>query len=241
MRLAALAGVLSVAGAFSSQAAVISFTQSLTHIPPSEFLFAEATRTAILGDSSGPRTDTFSLSRFDSSLGTLNEVSLRISSFVTSQFDDIGGTCTGTNPTCAVDLTRTVDFSRSYSAGSTVNQAIGGQFLLDPSSCDLGGSCVGFLDVRTYSAVSTRNFLNAADLADFTGPGNFSVGVGMETTLAVSPGTNTDTVALGSSFDWDGEVTVTYDYTAASTQVPAPAGAAFLLIGFAALARRKRG
>ena len=36
--------------------------------------------------------------------------------------------------------------------------------------------------------------------------------------------------------------TVIYDYTAGSTvAMPAPAGAAFLLIGLAALPRRKRG
>ena len=40
-------------------------------------------------------------------------------------------------------------------------------------------------------------------------------------------------------YDWAGTVIVTYDYIAAATEIPAPAGAAFLLIGLAALARRR--
>ena len=36
------------------------------------------------------------------------------------------------------------------------------------------------------------------------------------------------------------DAAVTYDYTAAATEIPAPAGAAFLAIGLAALARVRR-
>jgi len=49
-------------------------------------------------------------------------------------------------------------------------------------------------------------------------------------------------LSSGAGYAWDGTATVIYDYTPGGVvAMPAPAGAVFLLIGLAAIARRKRG
>lgn len=242
----AVAAVLITAGAGASvQAGSITFNQALTHISPPDFLFAEAGRAAIINDTSGQRSAIFSLSRFDSSLGTLDRVLLTVRQRVGSQFEDIGGNCTTGNATCFVDMTRTTGLEAQYSAGSSVNRGLGGQFTFDPSTCELSGAgsdaCGGFVDYRDYTSGSTRNITDANDVLDFVGPGTFTVETLMTTTLDALPGTNGDIVSVVSSFDWSGEVIVTYEFTETSVALPAPAGAAFLMLGALALARRKRG
>jgi hypothetical protein len=235
------AAVLLTAGmTASANAAMISFTQSQTFIPPSDLLVAEAGQAAIIDGESGTRNGSINLSRFDAPLGTLDRVILNVVHSVNSEFVDIAGTCIGTNTTCGVDLTRGYTLGAAYSAGASVNRGHTGIATSHSASCDLGGSCLGFTDPDTFTSNGTRFITQAIDLADFSGPGDFTVDVDMFMRLSVLPGAGTDTVLLGAFFDWDGEATVTYEYTAASTQVSAPAGAAFLLIGFAALARWKR-
>lgn len=241
---AAAAVLLTAGAATSAHAASITVSNSFDFVSPPEFLFAEASRSVFLNDTSGQRSGILSLSLFNPVIGTLNQVSLTVRQRVGSQFEDIGGNCTPSNPTCFVNMTRTADLTARYSAGTSVNRGLGGQFIFDPSTCELGGtgtdSCAGFQDYRDFMSGSTRHFTDAADLSDFLGTGNFTVESLMTTTLGVSPGSGGDVVSVVSSFDWSVEVSVTYDFTEASTEIPAPAGAAFLLIGLAALTRRKR-
>lgn len=241
IRNTATAVLFTVGMTASANAGMITFNQMKTFISPPELLVAEAGRAAIIDGVSGTRNGSFNLARFDSSLGTLDRVILNISHSIDTGFVDIGGTCIGTNTTCGVDIDRSYSLGRGYSAGSTVGRDLGGVSGLSPASCDLGSTCIGFVDPRTFSSNGTRFFTQTDDLADFTGPGDFIVDVDMFLRLSVSPGTGTDTVLLGAEFDWGGEVTVTYEFTEASTQVPAPAGATILLMGIAALAVRKRG
>ncbi|MFT5486690.1 MAG: hypothetical protein ACI9JL_003614 [Paracoccaceae bacterium] len=240
IRNTAAATILTVGMTASANAAMITFNQAQTFISPPELLVAEVNQAAIIDGVSGTRNGSFNLARFDSSLGTLNRVILNVAHAINSEFVDIGGTCIGTNATCGVDIQRSYVLGSGYNAGSTVNGGLTGVAGSSLSSCDLGGSCLGFTDNRDFSSNGTRFFIQPGDLADFTGPGDFTVDVDMFFRLSVLPGTGTDTVLLGASFDWDGVATVTYEYTEASTQVPAPAGAAFLAIGLAALVLRKR-
>ena len=81
--------------------------------------------------------------------------------------------------------------------------------------------------------------LTGSQTDDFEGIGNFTIDTGMffQYSNSTLGGGLFDT---DTHFSWSGTATVTYDYTAAATEIPAPAGAAFLAIGLAALARVRR-
>lgn len=86
-------------------------------------------------------------------------------------------------------------------------------------------------------------FTAAADLANFIGSGDFSATATLDLFASLSGVRESIFLAHGIIgdvfFDGGGSATVTYDYTAATTEIPVPAGAAFLMLGVLALARRR--
>lgn len=244
--LSVAASVVLTIGAVPSQAATISFFDTQT-LHPQDFLlstnqFPNGAQTSV------NRSGAYALQMFDTNLGTLNSVRLQISQSINTSLSLFASDCDpfGGQP-CEMGLVRSGNQVATYSAGSAANAAFASHAFNNPLSCNLGGNAFpgSFLPSCLAGAPHAENFpltndilLTGAQAADFEGTGNFAVDTDMFFQVT--------TTELGSAsflythqafYDWAGTVTVTYDYTAAATGISAPAGAAFLLIGFAALAR----
>jgi hypothetical protein len=112
-------------------------------------------------------------------------------------------------------------------------------------NCDIGGggnACFLSTHARNSPYTEAIDFTAASDVANFVGGGTFSVVTDLIADYLASLTPESIDLSSGVEYSWGGTATVIYDYTPGGViAMPAPAGAAFLLIGLAALARRKRG
>jgi len=202
-------------------------------------------------------TGAYALQMFDTALGSLNSVRLQINQGINSSLSLDASSLFGGSPCspfsggpCDMGLTRNGNQSAIYSAGAAVNAAFANDTFNHGLACNLGGtdspgsflpSCLdGSPHAQTF-ALTNDILLTGAQADDFEGTGNFAVDTDMFYQFSTSELGSTSLLFTNRAFyDWAGTVTVTYDYTAATTEIPAPAGAAFLLVGLAALALRKR-
>jgi hypothetical protein len=243
-----------VVAAAPSQAAMISFFDAQT-LQAQDFLLS--TNQVQNGSQvSANHSGAYALQKFDTALGTLNSVRLQINQGINSSlslnaFSSSGGsTC---NPfdvsgaPCDMGLTRNGNQTATYSAGSAVNAAFASQSFNNSFGCSLGGnafpgssfaSCIDGAPHNETFALTNDILLTGAQTGDFEGAGNFAVDTDMIFQFFTSAiGSNFLIFTNQAFYNWAGTVTVTYDYTANATEIPAPAGAAFLLIGLAALTR----
>jgi len=242
LRNTAIAAVLTAAGALSANAAIVS-NSDIQSFEPFGFLISGHTApSAPIGDTQN-RNGSFTLQQFNGALGTLNSVRIEFNQGVNSVIDDTGGSCAVGFSECAVSLARTFTQSGSVTLG-TASATAATIIDADTVNCDLGGGANAcFLSTHSRNSPYTEaiDFTAASDVANFVGGGTFSVVTDLIASYLATLTSESTDVLSGASYSWGGQATVIYDYTAGSTvAMPAPAGAAFLLIGFAALARWKR-
>ncbi len=229
-----LAVVLPAAGAMSANAAIVSKSDTQSFEP---FGFMVSSQTA----PSAAFPDTQVL---NGALGTLNSVRIEFNQGVNSALSDTGGNCAAGFAACAVSLSRTFTQSGSVTLGTASATAA---MIIDPNTvnCDLGGgpnACFLSNHAQTSPYTEAIDFTAASDVANFVVVGTFAVATDLIANYLATLTPESIDVVSGLEYSWGGTATVIYDYTAGSTvAMPAPAGAAFLLIGLAALARRKRG
>jgi hypothetical protein len=229
-----LAVVLPAAGAMSANAAIVSKSDTQSFEP---FGFMVSSQTA----PSAAFPDTQVL---NGALGTLNSVRIEFNQGVNSALSDTGGNCAAGFAACAASLSRTFTQSGSVTLGTASATAA---MIIDPNTvnCDLGGgpnACFLSNHAQTSPYTEAIDFTAASDVANFVVVGTFAVATDLIANYLATLTPESIDVVSGLEYSWGGTATVIYDYTAGSTvAMPAPAGAAFLLIGLAALARRKRG
>jgi hypothetical protein len=235
-----LSASLAVAAA-PSRAATISHMHTQTLLP-------SGTVGSVSFDpvNSTTHSGAYALQLFDTSLGTLNSVRLQIDQGISSNLDFGSGTCNDVQGgSDCLEVTREGNQTATYTAGATANAALANQAFFHVDLCSAPGGTGTPADPPCFNGFA-QNFqmlddtlLTGSQTDDFEGTGNFTIDTEMffqyaNSTLA---GGRFDT---DTHFSWSGTATVTYDYTANATEIPAPAGAAFLLIGVAALARVRR-
>ena len=184
----------------------------------------------------------YTLQQFDGSLGTLNSVSIVQNQAVVSTIDDTGGNCAVGFSECAVDLAR----SFRQDSVSTLGGAAGiGPVIIDNHTvnCDLGigtNACSNSTHARNSDYNPVLNIVNPGDVAGFIGVGTFNIQTSLVAAFTASNTIESVNVLSGVTYDWGGTATVFYDFTPNSVAMPAPAGALFLALGLAAVARRRR-
>ena len=246
IRNGAVAVLLAALGAVSANAAVVSNSDTQS-FEPFGFMLS--------GHDNGPppvqagdtqnRNGSYTLQQFNGALGTLNSVRIEFNQAVDSTIDDTGGSCAAGFSACAVDLARTFTQSGSVSLGTASGTA---STIIDAHTvnCDIGltsNSCFLSSHPRNSPYTEAIDFADPGDVANFIGGGTFNVLTDLiaEYLATLDPVTGGH-VESGAGYAWGGTATVIYNYTPGSVvAMPAAAGAAFLLIGLAALARRKRG
>jgi hypothetical protein len=239
---AAIGAALVFVGAVSANAAIVSNSDSQAFEP---FGFLVSTHTAP-GAAVGQTVNhngAYTLQQFNGALGTLNSVRIEFNQTAASRISDTGGNCAVGFSECAVSLARTFTQSGSVTLG-TANATAATIIDTDTVNCDLGGgpnACFFSAHPLASPYAEVIDFTAASDVANFVGGGTFSVLTDLVASYLASLTSESIDVSSGAEYAWAGAATVIYDYTEASTEIPAPAGAAFLLIGLAALARRKRG
>jgi hypothetical protein len=237
---ALLFSVAIMLSATSARAATISNSDAQSFV--SDTLSASAVAGSGASNSN-TYSGSYTLQLFDGALGVLNSVRIEFSQAVDSSFAGVNGLCAGFSPgDCTGGLGRSFTQSGSVLLGTAAGNAavstdsnfINCAFLIGPSGCS--GPVA-----RTSPYSEVIDFTSATDIVNFVGTGSFGVDTDLFAQFSLTAGGLAIDAQSGMSFLWGGSATVIYDYTSASTGIPAPAGAAFLLIGFAALARRKRG
>ena len=241
-----LLGTVLVFAANAANALVVSNSDTQSHVVFGS-LFSEATSASNLPDSQ-THNGAYTLQQFNSALGTLNSVRIEFNQGVNSTIDDTGGNCLPGFSDCAVSLTRIFVQAGAVSLGS----ASGGTApIVDLSTlnCNIGGSPTDpghchetppYPHSRTSPFTEAIEFTSAADIAEFVGPGSFTVDTILLVDFEAMAGLGTDNVSSGTGFDWGGTATVIYDYSPDQVAMPAPGAAAFLLAGALVLARLRR-
>jgi len=240
-----LAAVLTAAGAMSAHAAIVSNSDTQSFEPFGFMGSSQDLGTPFQIGHLSNHNGGYTLQQFNGALGTLNSVRIEFNQAVDSTIDDTGGGCAAGFAACAVDLARTFTQSGSVTLGTATATA---STIIDPHvvNCDIGvtgNSCFLSAHNRNSPYTEAMDFLDPSDVANFVGAGTFNVVTDLiaEYLATLDPITG-GFVNSGSGFAWGGTATVIYDYTPGGVvAMPAPAGAAFLLIGLAAIARRKRG
>jgi hypothetical protein len=216
-KLITLVGALMALGTGNAFGAMIGFSASL----PTNTL---------------PFTDNFTLSAFNSTLGTLTGV------LVTLNFTD-SATVSVFNGSGTTDFAFT-----NASATSTITiNGPGGIVTSAPiqtsgvSGTAIHGTVTNFT-TPTGSGTATANPL---DLADYISNSPLLLNFSAVDTAASFAGTTGGPLFFGGSFSAGGTVNITYTYTAATTTTPEPAtmtlfGSALLGIGFFARKRIKK-
>lgn len=229
-------------GAAPSQATTISFFDTQTFVSSG----------AVQSSNGSPVNSTshngsYALQLFDSSLGTLNSVRLQINQSIDSTLNFGSAPCFPLqNGEECQEITREGDQSATYTAGATANAALASQLFFHVDLCSAPIVGTGTPEYALCNDGFAQSFvlqddvlLTGAQTADFEGIGSFAVDANMFFQHAVSILTSGAGQSTDAHFSWAGTATVTYDYTAAATGIPVPAGASFLLIGLAALVRRR--
>lgn len=234
-----------VAGASFATAAIVSNSDTQMH-QPFGFLFSDDINGFPPFVDSQSLGGSYTLQQFNGALGTLNSVRIEFNQTVNSQIDDTGGTCALGFSECAVNLARSFTQSGAVTLGSASGTAAS---IIDADNvnCDLGVGPTACHSAPYPHALASPygeaiDLTSAADVANFVGGGTFTVTTDLIAEYAASRTIETLELSSGVSFTWGGTATVIYDYTPGGVvAMPAPAGAAFLLIGLAALARSRRG
>ena len=250
-RAAVYAGLI-LAGTVSANAAIISNSQ----IHPYEaFLgFLTSSQVApgpVMGDSQN-HTGIYTLRQFDGSLGTLNSVRIEFDQQVDSLLDPPFGTlpvgaigsCVSGVASCTAHLNRIVEQRGSVTLGTasaSTSLSIDNHTVnCDPQNPLSSTGCAPEFHRNSPFSDATE-FTSASDVANFVGSGTFSALANFSASYFATLGADGAVVISEASSGWQGQATVIYDYTPGGVvAMSAPAGAAFLLIGLAALSRRKR-
>lgn len=238
----ALVVVLTAAGAMSANAAIVS-NSNVQSFEAFGFLYSGETAPFAAVPETQNRNGSYTLQQFNGALGTLNSVRIEFNQGVNSVLSDTGGHCAGTFAECAISLSRTFTQSGSVTQGTASATAA---TIIDSNTinCDLGGgssACFLLSTGRNSPYTEAIDFTAASDVANFVGGGTFSVVTDLIAHYLAELTPESAAVESGLEYSWGGTATVIYDFTAGSTvAMPAPAGAAFLLIGLAVIARRKR-
>jgi hypothetical protein len=238
-----LAVVLPAAGAMSANAAIVSKSDTQS-FEPFGFMVSSQTAPSAAFPDTQVLNGVYTLQQFNGALGTLNSVRIEFNQGANSALSDTGGNCAAGFAACAASLSRTFTQSGSVTLGTASATAA---MIIDPNTvnCDLGGgpnACFLSNHAQTSPYTEAIDFTAASDVANFVVVGTFAVATDLIANYLATLTPESIDVVSGLEYSWGGTATVIYDYTAGSTvAMPAPAGAAFLLIGLAALARRKRG
>lgn len=240
---AVLAAVITAAGAMSANAAIVS-NSDVQSFEPFGFLFSGQTAPSAAVGETQNHNGAYTLQQFNGALATLNSVRIEFNQAINSSISDTGGNCAVGFSECAVSLARTFAQSGSMTLGTASGTA---STIVDTDTtlCDFGGGpSACFLQSTGLISPYTEaiDFSAASDVANFGGGGTFSVVTELIASYLASLTPESIDLSSGAEFVWAGSATVIYNYTPGGVvAMPAPAGAAFLLIGLAALARCKRG
>lgn len=243
LRNTVIAAVLTATGAMSAHAAIVS-NSDIQSFEAFGFLCSGQTAPSAAIPGNQNHNGSYTLQQFNGALGTLNSVRIEFNQAVNSTISDTGGNCAFGFTDCAVSLARTFTQSGSVTLGTANATAA---TIIDPDTvnCDIGGggnACFLSTHARNSPYTEAIDFTAASDVANFVGGGTFSVVTDLIADYLASLTPESIDLSSGVEYSWGGTATVIYDYTPGGViAMPAPAGAAFLLIGLAALARRKRG
>lgn len=242
LKTAAIGASFVVAGAVSANAAIISNSDTQIFEPFGFLVGFHTAPGAPVGDTQN-RNGVYTLQQFNGALGTLNSVSVVFNQAVDSTIDDTGGSCAVGFSDCQVNLTRTFTQSASLTLG-TASGATSAIVDNDTVNCVLGlapNACFNSTHARVSPFTEAIVFTDVSDVANFVGGGTFNVTTDLIASYLAELTPETIDLSSGASYFWSGTAEVIYDYTpGGAVAMPAPAGAAFLLIGLAALARRRK-
>lgn len=202
--------------------------------------------TIVLTDTFGLATTNWTnalsgLAQFDSSLGTLNAVTINLSGDIvqTLKAENTGAVADNLTPVAGANLL--------FRKGTTTLQTLalsntGSAFAataFDGTSDFAGTSGVDFGSLTAAGTLSAITFTSAADLADFIGSGTLA---GFNVRAVGNGSINSDNGNLDSSIATQARynLTLTYDYTVPTTPVPEPTSMALVGLGALGLAAARR-
>ena len=192
----------------------------------------------VLASNPTPFSTTFSLKRFDSTLGTLNGVSFSLLSHVTGSIDVINILST---PQAFTDAFARIPVK--VTSGTLDATSVTATYItMLASGTALSGGPVNSFPGVTGTASNSVNVL-PSDIAKYVGLGGGTVMFTAATTGANFGGTSVPGVFFGGSAVADATFKIQYDYSPVSA-VPVPAAALLFgsgLMSLGAAWRRKRG
>lgn len=190
-------------------------------------------------DSTGTASQNIDFSAFDSSLGTLNDVTFTLSdsnpvensSVTTSFFAPFPTSYTGS-------MSARFRVRGPGSGGPSAVVLFSGTGVAYSACTDFGFGCSSSGNSSTTPPTFNNSFVvtDPADLASYEDVGTFSLVVSAQLT---NPSCSGPQCQAGASASWAGTITVSYDYTAA----PEPASMGLMASGlglFGLLRRRRR-
>lgn len=202
--------------------------------------------TIVLTDTFGLATTNWTnalsgLSQFDSSLGTLNAVTINLSGDIVQALraENKGASADNLTPVAGANLL--------FRKGSTTLQTLalsntGSAFAasaFDGTSDFAGTSGIDFGSLTANGTLAAITFTSAADLADFIGTGTLA---GFNVRASGAGRVDSDNGNLASEVETQARynLRLTYDYTVPVTPVPEPTSMALVGLGALGLAAARR-
>lgn len=181
------------------------------------------------------------LAQFDSTLGTLNAVTINLSGDIVQSLkaENTGNTADTLTPIAGANLlfrkgTTTLQTLALSNAGSAFSATA-----FDGTSDFSGTSGVDFGSLTAAGSLGAFTFTSAADLAAFIGTGNlaaFNVRAEGNGTIDSANGNLDSSVKTQARYN----LSLTYDYTVPTTPIPEPTSMALVGLGALGLAAARR-